>query len=94
MRAIERESAEAKVRAWPRVPVGFLERYCDRTGLPAHDWPFYETFGLFRLAVIAQQIHYRHHHGQTRNPAFRNLWLAVNYLDHRCRSVIRRSAGS
>ncbi|UDL96869.1 phosphotransferase family protein [Streptomyces longhuiensis] len=68
-----------------------VERYCDRMGLPADNWPFYETFGLFRLAAIAQQIYYRYHHKQTRNPAFRNLWLAVNYLDHRCRSVIRRS---
>ncbi|MFJ4840611.1 phosphotransferase family protein [Streptomyces sp. NPDC088746] len=71
-----------------------VERYCDRMGLPTDNWPFYETFGLFRLAVIAQQIYYRYHHKQTRNPAFRNLWLAVNYLDHRCRSIIRRSPGT
>ncbi|MFD7569300.1 phosphotransferase family protein [Streptomyces sp. NPDC059810] len=71
-----------------------VERYCDRMGLPADNWPFYEAFGLFRLAVIAQQIYYRYHHKQTRNPAFRHLWLAVNYLDHRCRSVIRRSTGN
>ncbi|MGW0694920.1 phosphotransferase family protein [Streptomyces sp. NPDC002738] len=68
-----------------------VERYCDRMGLPADNWPFYEVFGLFRLAVIAQQIYYRYHHKQTRNPAFRHLWLAVNYLDHRCRSTIRRT---
>ncbi|MFE2302714.1 phosphotransferase family protein [Streptomyces sp. NPDC059445] len=71
-----------------------VERYCDRTGLPAGNWPFYETFGLFRLAVIAQQIYYRYHHKQSRNPAFRNLWLAVNYLDRRCRSAIRRAGRS
>ncbi|WP_435191407.1 phosphotransferase family protein [Streptomyces sp. bgisy126] len=70
-----------------------VERYCDRTGLSAGDWPFYETFGLFRLAVIAQQIYHRYHHKQTRNPAFRNLWLAVNHLEHRCRSTIRRASG-
>lgn len=69
-----------------------VERYCDRMGLPADDWVFYEVFGLFRLAVIAQQIYYRYHHKQTRNPAFRSLWLAVNYLDRRCLSAIR-SAG-
>ncbi|MCH5671484.1 phosphotransferase family protein [Streptomyces gilvus] len=71
-----------------------VERYCDRMGLSAANWPFYEIFGLFRLAVIAQQIYYRYHHGQTRNPAFRNLWIAVNYLDRRCRSAIRRTGGS
>ncbi|MFC8669526.1 phosphotransferase family protein [Streptomyces sp. NPDC057199] len=68
-----------------------VERYCDRMGLSADNWPFYEVFGLFRLAVIAQQIYYRYHHKQTRNPAFRHLWVAVNYLDRRCRSVIRHT---
>ncbi|MGC4998812.1 phosphotransferase family protein [Streptomyces sp. DT195] len=70
-----------------------VERYCDRMGLPADNWAFYEVFGLFRLAVIVQQIYYRYHHKQTRNPAFRHLWLAVNYLDRRCRSTIRRAGG-
>ncbi|MFJ6248487.1 MULTISPECIES: phosphotransferase family protein [unclassified Streptomyces] len=70
-----------------------VERYRDRTGLSTDDWPFYEVFGLFRLAVIAQQIYHRYHHKQTRNPAFRNLWPAVHYLDHRCRTTIRRARG-
>ncbi|MDT0305895.1 phosphotransferase family protein [Streptomyces sp. DSM 44917] len=70
-----------------------VERYCDRMGLPTENWPFYETFGLFRLAAIAQQIYYRYHHKQTRNPAFRNLWLAVHVLHGRCRAVIRRAGG-
>jgi aminoglycoside phosphotransferase (APT) family kinase protein len=68
-----------------------VERYCDRMGLKADNWAFYETFGLFRLAAIAQQIYYRYHHKQTRNSAFRNLWLAVNYLHWRCRTTIRQS---
>ncbi|MEV4943518.1 phosphotransferase family protein [Streptomyces zaomyceticus] len=71
-----------------------VERYCARTGLSGENWPFYEVFGLFRLAVIAQQIYYRYHHKQTRNPAFRNLWMAVNYLDRRCRATIGRTSGS
>ncbi|MFE5829395.1 hypothetical protein ACFQ67_02220 [Streptomyces sp. NPDC056488] len=65
----------------------------DRMGLSAGGRPFYETFGLFRLAVIAQQIYHRYHHKQTRNPAFRNLWSAVDHLEHRCRSTIRRASG-
>ncbi|WP_437420394.1 hypothetical protein [Stutzerimonas chloritidismutans] len=51
----------------------------------------YEMFGLFRLSCIAQQIYYRYHHRQTHNPAFRHYWLMVNYLDWRCRAIIRRS---
>ncbi len=69
-----------------------VEYYCDRMGFNPENWAFYEVYGLFRLAVIAQQIYYRYHHRQTRNPAFRHLWLAVNYLLWRCRQIIRRQA--
>ena len=67
--------------------------YCERTGFRPDSWAFYEVYGLFRLAVIAQQIYYRYHHNQTRNPQFRHFWVAVNYLLWRCRRIIRR-AGS
>lgn len=88
------------VRSARRQPThlpGMLRReevvayYLDRAGLTTDRWAFYEVFGLFRLAVIAQQIYYRYHHGQTRNPAFRNLWFFVNYFDWRCRRIIRRA---
>jgi aminoglycoside phosphotransferase (APT) family kinase protein len=65
--------------------------YLSKTGLRPASWAFYEVFGLFRLAVIAQQIYYRYFHKQTRNPAFKNFWILVNYFDWRCRSIIKRS---
>jgi len=68
-----------------------VEYYLGRTGLRPASWAFYEVFGLFRLAAIAQQIYYRYHHGQTRNPAFRHFWFIVNYLEWRCRGIVRRS---
>jgi aminoglycoside phosphotransferase (APT) family kinase protein len=68
-----------------------VEYYCDKMGFDKSLWPFYEVFGLFRLAVIAQQIYYRYHHKQTDNPAFKNFWIIVNYLNLRCRRIIRRS---
>lgn len=68
-----------------------VDYYCDRIGLRPDNWAFYEVYGLFRLAVIAQQIYYRYHHGQTGNKTFRNFWLAVNYLLWRCRRVIRKA---
>jgi aminoglycoside phosphotransferase (APT) family kinase protein len=68
-----------------------VEHYGQRTGLRVEDWAFYEVFGLFRLAVIAQQIYYRYHHKQTTNPTARPLWLLVRYLDLRCRRAIRSS---
>jgi aminoglycoside phosphotransferase (APT) family kinase protein len=68
-----------------------VEYYAKRSGLTADNWAFYEVFGLFRLAVIAQQIYYRYHHKQTRNPRFKNFWLPVNLLERRCRRIIRQA---
>ena len=48
-------------------------------------WRFYEVFGLFRLAVICQQIWYRYFHGQTHNEAYAGFGAAVAYLEQRCR---------
>lgn len=62
-----------------------VEYYAAKSGTAPADWAFYEVYGLFRLSVIAQQIYYRYHHGQTRNPAFKRFWLLVNYLHWRCR---------
>ena len=69
--------------------------YCRKAGLPevsAADWTFYEIFGLFRLAAIAQQIYLRYHRRETRNPAFRHFWLYVHYLVWRCNRILKRSA--
>ena len=70
-----------------------VDYYCSRSGLELTDkeWAFYEVFGLFRVAVIVQQIYYRYHHKQTHNPAFKNFWLMVNTLDRRCRKIIREA---
>ena len=64
--------------------------YCERTGrsVTPEQWRFYEVFGLFRLAVIAQQIYYRYFHGQTTNEAYAIFGPAAEYLEVRCRSII------
>jgi aminoglycoside phosphotransferase (APT) family kinase protein len=69
-----------------------LARYAQRSERSVEDWSFYEVFGLFRLAVIIQQIYRRYHLRQTRNPAFRHYWLAVRYLERRCQRIARRAA--
>ncbi len=53
--------------------------YAASSGLEIGDFGFYYCFGLFRLAVIVQQIYYRAYHGQTKDPRFQNLnhWVAV-----------------
>jgi aminoglycoside phosphotransferase (APT) family kinase protein len=71
-----------------------VEHYAERTGRSIQSWDFYEVFGLFRLAVIVQQIYRRYHLRQTRNPAFRHYWLAVRYLELRCRRIKRRASSA
>jgi len=67
-----------------------VDYYLAKTGFEPDNWAFYEVYGLFRLSAIAQQIYYRYHKGQTRNPAFRNFWLHIHYLHWRCRRAILR----
>jgi aminoglycoside phosphotransferase (APT) family kinase protein len=68
-----------------------VDYYCEKMGFKPDNWAFYEVYGMFRLSVIAQQIYYRYHHRQTTNPAFKNFWLWVHYLQRRCHGVIRRA---
>ncbi|MCW2779290.1 MAG: putative aminoglycoside phosphotransferase [Frankiales bacterium] len=60
--------------------------YAARSGREVGDWTFYEVYGLFRLAVIVQQIWYRYRAGQTTNPAFQHFGGACTLLVERCRA--------
>ncbi len=82
-----------------RVPThlpGMLTRdevvaaYAERTGLTVtpEQWRFYEVFGLFRLAVIAQQIYYRFVHGQTTNEAYAVFGPAVRIVAGRLDGLV------
>lgn len=66
-----------------------VARYCAATGREPDALVFYEVYGVFRLAVILQQIYYRYHHGQTKNPAFKRYWMLVAYMAWRCGRLIR-----
>ncbi len=68
----------------------FVDQYCQMAGRERPDWLFYEVYGLFRLAGIAQQIWYRYYHGQTTNPAFKLFGPAVTYLVARCEGLIEQ----
>ena len=67
-----------------------VERYAAARGLhlTPGQWRFYDVFGTFRLAVIAQQIYYRFHHGQTTNPAYGEFGDVVRILDARCTALL------
>lgn len=65
-----------------------VERYAAVSGRPVDDIRFYLVQGVFRLAVIVQQIHYRYHHGQTTNPRFANFGALAAYLETRCQAFL------
>jgi aminoglycoside phosphotransferase (APT) family kinase protein len=53
------------------------ERYARATGADLSGLPFYYAFGLFKVAVIAQQIFARFQKGHTRDPRFARLDAVV-----------------
>ena len=65
-----------------------VEYYSKCTGTAIHDFHYYYCFGLFRLAVIAQQIYYRFFHGQTKDKRFGLLIHAVKILEDTALRVI------
>ena len=50
-----------------------VEMYAQRSGRNIDNLVFYYAFGLFKLAVIVQQIYYRYHKGLTTDPRFAQL---------------------
>ena len=71
-----------------------IEHYAARTGFATADFGFYLVFGLFRLAVIVQQIWRRYRDGATKDPQFAAFGPLVTYLDERCRRLIAASRGA
>lgn len=66
----------------------FVAKYLAARGVRCDDFTFYEVFGLFRLAVIIQQIWARYVAGQTTNPAFAGFGDACNTLINRAGSKL------
>ena len=87
-----------QMRRQPTHLPGMLTRkeviayYGEKTGYRTDHFDFYEIYGLFRLAVIVQQIYYRFHHGQTKNPQFAFFVHVTNYLEQRCKNLIAQSS--
>lgn len=67
-----------------------VDYYLNKTGIQVDNWAFYEVFGVFRLAGIAQQIYYRYYHKQTDNPAFKNFWIIIHALHVRALALIAK----
>ncbi len=55
-------------------------RYLEKSGRAMRSATWYHAFGLFKIAVIAQQIHARYRQGLTRDERFARLGDAVRLL--------------
>jgi len=77
------------VTALPGSPgrAELVRRYAAASGRDVSDAPFYLAFGLFKVAVIAQQIYARHVRGLTADPRFARLGEVVAALGARAVAV-------
>ncbi len=60
-----------------------VARYGKRHNVDVSNVPYYYVFGLFKMAVVVQQIYYRYHVGQTKDERFRTFGQAAEFLFHR-----------
>ncbi len=86
------------MRRQPTHLAGMLSRqevidyYLEKSGRKVASFAFYEIYGLFRLAVIIQQIYYRFYHGQTQDKRFAGFVHAAKYLETRCLRLIEKES--
>jgi aminoglycoside phosphotransferase (APT) family kinase protein len=66
------------------------ERYAQKTGREVSEILFYYVYGLFKIAVIAQQIYYRYRQGLTNDERFAAFLGAVRLLGHAAAQAIDR----
>jgi aminoglycoside phosphotransferase (APT) family kinase protein len=59
-----------------------VERYALITGRDVSHMVFYRVLGLFKVAVIIQQIYYRYHHGLTKDARFAALPDVITVVLH------------
>jgi len=64
------------------------QAYAERTGRDISNLGFYYVFGLFKLAIIAQQIYYRYKQGLTKDERFAPLIYVVATLGQMACGVV------
>ena len=65
------------------------ERYAAVSGRQLGELVFYYAYGLFKIAVIVQQIYYRFERGHTSDPRFANLHHGVRAAATAARQALR-----
>lgn len=70
----------------------FVAHYSKSTGRDASTLPWHEVFGVFKLAVILQQIYFRFWRGQTNDERFRHFDQRVKALTQRVALMMEQIA--
>ena len=86
------QDGRAAINGVPDLPGWFgrdrlLARYEERTGRKLANVEWHEILGIFKLAVIVQQIYYRFHKGQTKDMRFQ-------HFDRRTRGLVEWAAAN
>lgn len=68
------------------------QRYLERSGRTTADLVFYYVYGLFKTAVVAQQIYYRFAKGMTQDARFGAFIFAVRLLSEQATTAIAKNA--
>jgi aminoglycoside phosphotransferase (APT) family kinase protein len=68
-----------------------IERYAQRSGRDLSGIRFYETFALFKVAVVIQQIYCRYARGQTDDPRFARFDVRVTALARQAAQLAERA---
>ena len=68
-----------------------IERYATRSGRDLSNIHFYETFALFKIAVVIQQIYSRYARGQTDDPRFAQFDVRVAHLARQAAALAGRA---
>jgi len=82
----------------PSMAAGMMTRqdilnfYVERTGVDASGFQFYYIYGIWRLAVIIQQIYARFYRGQNDNQRFKGYGQMTNALGQLARYKIKTGA--
>ena len=78
----------SKPGMWKRTDVA--RRYFERSARHTDQLVFYYAFGLFKTAVVLQQIYYRYAKGMTKDPRFAPFIHVVRALAEQASSAIAR----
>lgn len=82
----EEGEGSGTMTAMPSQVPGFMtrkeaiQRYGKKSGRDVRMMDFYYVFGLFKMAVVVQQIYFRYARGQTKDPRFQYFGVGAELL--------------